>query len=59
VLQQTGVYERFTYVINREWSRVFTSLEGETLPFRLPTASIPIYPGSPTEFTSCKPPPGR
>jgi hypothetical protein len=53
VLQQTNTYDRFTYVINREWSRVFTSLEGENLPFRTPTAAIPK--SFPDAFSSCRP----
>ena len=47
-------YQRFYDVVDREWSRVFPSLEGEWLPFALPSATIPTAPLG--DFTQCQTP---
>lgn len=39
---QDGTYERFSYVVNREYSRVFQDIQGEDIPFGLPKVQIPI-----------------
>eukprot|EP01114_Cavostelium_apophysatum_P006357 TRINITY_DN1762_c0_g1_i1.p1 TRINITY_DN1762_c0_g1~~TRINITY_DN1762_c0_g1_i1.p1 ORF type:complete len:513 (+),score=91.94 TRINITY_DN1762_c0_g1_i1:144-1682(+) len=40
-MMQDGVYDRFTFVVNREYSLKFPSLKGESIPFGLPSLSIP------------------
>jgi len=50
-LKEEGKYDRFYYIVEREWSRVFTSLSGENLPFALPTATIPHT--TLGDFTNC------
>lgn len=36
VMKKDNVYDRFYSVIDREWSRVFDTLEGEDVPFGIP-----------------------
>jgi hypothetical protein len=50
VLKQKGLYARFHEVVNREFSRVFTDIKGENLPFKLPVAPVPKLI---EDFTSC------
>jgi hypothetical protein len=47
-------YQRFYDVVDREWSRVFPSLAGESLAFALPRATIPTAPLG--DFTNCRTP---
>ena len=46
----SGSYDRFVEVVDREWTRVFPTLKGEDLPFCLPTASVPK---GVSDFTLC------
>ncbi len=46
-------YKRFYEVVDREWSRVFVDLKGETLPLALPTATVPSEVLG--DFTLCRP----
>jgi hypothetical protein len=47
-------YQRFYDVVDREWSRVFPSLAGESLAFALPRTTIPTAPLG--DFTQCQTP---
>jgi len=50
ILIKHGHYDRFTEIVNREWSRVFPSLRGEEKSFVPPSVNIPnILP----EFAAC------
>jgi len=37
-----GLYERFGFVVNREYSLKFPIILGEEIPFALPTATLPV-----------------
>eukprot|EP01102_Stenamoeba_stenopodia_P001672 TRINITY_DN11510_c0_g1_i1.p1 TRINITY_DN11510_c0_g1~~TRINITY_DN11510_c0_g1_i1.p1 ORF type:complete len:553 (+),score=122.93 TRINITY_DN11510_c0_g1_i1:63-1661(+) len=50
-LQMDGKYDRFYSVVDTVWTAKFPSLNGEELPFALPTATIPMV--SPTDFPTC------
>lgn len=51
ILQRDQVYTRFYTIIDREWSRVFSDLQGETLPLCLPRHFIPDTLG---DFSTCQ-----
>lgn len=50
-LKQDGLYNEFTSVINREYSRVFTTINGEGVACCLPQASVGD--GGLKDFTQC------
>jgi len=50
-LKSDGVYDRFTSVVQREWSLAFPSLVGEDLAFATPQAAIPTTLG---DFSECR-----
>jgi len=54
ILKKEGNYQRFYDVVDREWSRVFPSLAGESLAFALPRATIPTAPLG--DFSQCRTP---
>lgn len=47
-----GTYARFAEVINREWSKVFPTLQGENIPLALPTVTLPRT--SMGDFVTCR-----
>lgn len=49
-LQRDGHYDRFKYLVTREWTRVFHTLNGELLPLVIPSSSIPQTLG---DFSTC------
>jgi len=50
ILQLDGKYEEFVWRVDYEWSRVFTSLHGESMGFAVPDSSIPSTLG---DFSTC------
>ena len=50
-LIEDGKYDRFISIIEKEWSHVFTQLNGEEYGYALPTVSIPQ--GHLADFTTC------
>lgn len=48
-----GVLQTFLDIVQREWSAVFTNVQGSNLPFALPEVSIPTNKGR-KDFTTCK-----
>eukprot|EP00026_Physarum_polycephalum_P015640 Phypoly_transcript_16365.p1 GENE.Phypoly_transcript_16365~~Phypoly_transcript_16365.p1 ORF type:complete len:101 (+),score=4.45 Phypoly_transcript_16365:560-862(+) len=50
-MAKDGVLERFQYIAQREYSRVFPTLQGENIPFALPANQIPT--NVLTDFTTC------
>ncbi len=52
VMRQQNVYDRFHDIVDREWSRVFTTLRGENLEFKEPSAIVPCV--GQCDFTTCK-----
>lgn len=52
-LKKDGTFDRFAYVIDREWSRVFPSLKGENIPFALPSSTIPVDGVPIANFPTC------
>lgn len=40
-LRKEGKYQRFYDVVDREWSRAFPNLLGESLPFAPPRTTVP------------------
>lgn len=56
ILKKEGNYQRFYDVIDREWSRVFPNLAGESLPFVTPRSMVPPEPLG--DFTTCRTPKG-
>ncbi|KAK5576401.1 hypothetical protein RB653_007544 [Dictyostelium firmibasis] len=51
-LKSNGLFERFSTVIDREWSLAFPNLNGENLPFMYPTQDVTI-PKILNDFTNC------
>lgn len=56
ILQNDGSYERFYYITESEWSRVFGSspLLGEDIPWYLPSVSLPRPSNGLPDFTQCR-----
>jgi hypothetical protein len=52
VMVRDNTFARFYAIVDKEWSRVFTNLNGENLPFKGPTATIPCV--DPCDFPTCK-----
>jgi hypothetical protein len=50
-LRNDGMYDRFLHIVTREWGRVFTNVQGDHLPFKLPNTDISDLLGS---FDNCK-----
>jgi len=52
VMRNDNVFDRFYTIVDREWSRVFTNLEGEDIPFAMPIGlTIPSDLG---DFNTCR-----
>ncbi|KAM9972183.1 hypothetical protein ACTFIW_003540 [Dictyostelium discoideum] len=51
-LKSNGLFERFSTVIDREWSLAFPNLNGENLPFMYPSQDVTI-PKILNDFTNC------
>lgn len=51
--KRDGKLTRFSTVIDREWNRVFPTLEGEDLPYARPTVSVQHTPDL-YDFTTCQ-----
>lgn len=52
ILKSNGLFERFSTVIDREWSLAFPNLNGENLPFMYPSRDVTI-PKILNDFTNC------
>lgn len=52
-MRKDGTFDRFASVIDREWSRVFTQLNGEDIPFATPTSRIPTVGVPIKDFPTC------
>eukprot|EP01129_Flabellula_baltica_P008794 TRINITY_DN3526_c0_g1_i1.p1 TRINITY_DN3526_c0_g1~~TRINITY_DN3526_c0_g1_i1.p1 ORF type:complete len:477 (+),score=86.60 TRINITY_DN3526_c0_g1_i1:13-1443(+) len=51
LMKQQGIWERFSFIANREYTLKFPTLKGEDAPFGLPTQTIPV---TMKPFPSCQ-----
>lgn len=51
VLKQQNLFDRFEYVVRREYHLKFPTLYGEDIPFGLPSSSVPSVLH---DFTHCQ-----